>query len=127
MYSATTREIRVTVEPRYAPERSHPAAGHYFFLYTVEIRNEGRRTVKLQSRHWVITDAHGEIEEVRGPGVVGEQPVLQHGESFKYTSACPLPTPFGSMEGSYQMLSDNGDQFDVKIPAFALRDPKMMQ
>jgi ApaG protein len=125
--SATTRQIRVSVEQRYAPERSAPARRQWFFLYTIQITNEGEETVQLLHRHWIITNAQGEIEEVRGPGVVGEQPVLRAGESFRYTSGCPLQTPFGSMEGTYQMITQDGEEFEIAIPAFALRDPTSMQ
>jgi ApaG protein len=126
-YSATTRQVRVSVVPRFAPERSDPRLSKYFFLYTVTITNEGPETVQLISRHWVITDAHGQVEEVRGAGVVGEQPILAPGTGFKYTSGCPLGTPFGSMVGTYQMQTANGDEFEVQIPAFALRNPDLMQ
>jgi ApaG protein len=125
--SQVSRNIRVSVETKYTPERSQTARGVYSFQYNIQIKNEGSKTVQLISRHWVITDAHGEIEEVRGPGVVGKQPILRPGESFEYVSRCPLRTPFGSMYGSYQMTSSDGEEFDVDIPAFALRDPKNMQ
>ena len=110
---AVTRGVRVEVESRYSPERSSPREHEWFFLYTIRISNEGDETVRLVSRHWVITDATGEIEEIEGPGVVGEQPVLAPGESFEYTSGCPLPTPFGSMHGTYQMTTSGGDEFDA--------------
>ncbi len=126
-YSATTRAVKVSVVPRFAPERSQPRLGRYFFLYTVTITNQGSETVQLISRHWVITDAHGHIEEVRGAGVVGEQPVLSPGAGFRYTSGCPLGTPFGCMEGTYQMHTPSGEEFEVKIPAFVLRNPAQMQ
>jgi ApaG protein len=120
---ATTRSIRVTVEAEYDPSRSTPQQSQWFFLYTVEIKNEGTETVQLISRHWIITDAMGKVEEVRGPGVVGNQPVLESGQSFKYTSGCPLTTPFGTMHGTYQMVSKGGTQFDVEIAQFALTEP----
>ena len=126
-YCETTRNVKVSVVPRFSPERSQPRAGKYFFLYTVTITNQGAETVQLISRHWVITDAHGEVEEVRGAGVVGEQPVLNPGAGFRYTSGCPLGTPFGCMEGSYQMHTTSGDEFEVRIPPFALRNPDLMQ
>jgi len=126
-YSAVTSSVRVVVHPRYCPERSEPQRRHWFFLYTVVITNEGSSTLQLISRHWTITDAYGETEEVRGPGVVGEQPVLRPGQSFEYTSGCPLRTPFGGMVGEYQMIDQDGDSFEVKIPAFVLRNPASMQ
>lgn len=122
-----TRNVRVTVEAQFAPERSNVAKGVWFFVYTIVIKNEGQEPVQLLNRHWVITDAHGEVEEVRGAGVVGNQPRLSAGESFQYTSGCPLRTPFGSMHGSYEMTRDDGTRFEVLIPPFALRDPRMMQ
>lgn len=118
---ATTRGIRVRVEPRHSPAHSRP--GQWFFLYTVEIANLGTETVQLLSRHWIIRDGGGRVEEVRGPGVVGEQPVLEPGESYEYTSGCPLPTPFGSMEGTYQMVTADGETFDARIAEFVLREP----
>lgn len=120
---ATTRNIRVRVKAEYDPGRSSPQQNQWFFLYTVEITNEGTDTVQLLSRHWMITDAMGKIEEVRGPGVVGNQPVLAPTQSFKYTSGCPLTTPFGSMHGTYQMVSKNGEEFDIEIAPFALTEP----
>jgi ApaG protein len=125
--SLLTRNVRVSVEARFAKERSSTARGVWFFLYNIVISNEGEGTVQLINRHWVITDANGEVEEVRGAGVVGKQPVLAQGESFEYTSGCPLRTPFGSMHGTYEMADDEGRRFDVSIPPFALRDPRMMQ
>ena len=120
---AVTQGIRVQVTAQYSPEHSQPHQNKWFFLYTVEISNEGSDTVQLISRHWIITDANHQVEEVRGPGVVGKQPVLAPGESFQYTSGCPLPTPFGSMRGTYQMVTGNGEPFDVEIAAFALTEP----
>jgi ApaG protein len=120
---ATTRGIRVRVESKYVAERSRPLMNEYFFAYTIEIANQGDETVQLVSRAWTITDAEGRIEEVRGPGVVGEQPVLAPGESFEYTSACPLGTPFGSMRGSYQMVTEGGERFDAEIATFQLAEP----
>ena len=102
---ATTRNIRVRVQSSYVPERSEPERNSWFFIYTVEIANQGSETAQLVSRHWIITDADGTVREVRGPGVVGEQPMLAPGESFTYTSACPLETPFGTMHGTYQMVT----------------------
>ncbi len=120
---ATTRGIRVRVDSRYVAERSRPLMNEYFFAYTIEIANQGRETVQLVSRAWTLTDAEGRIEEVRGPGVVGEQPVLGPGEAFEYTSACPLGTPFGSMRGTYQMVTEGGESFDAEIAAFQLAEP----
>lgn len=100
-----------------------PAEKRWFFSYEIEISNEGAEPVQLMSRHWIITDGDGENEEVRGPGVVGKQPTLQPGETFEYSSACPLNTPFGTMHGTYQMVTRNGDSFDVEIAPFALAEP----
>ena len=120
---AVTRDIRVKVETEYAPGRSSPAQNQWFFLYTITISNEGPETVQLLTRHWIITDGTGHVEEVRGPGVVGKQPVLAAGESFTYTSGCPLTAPFGVMEGTYQMVTDAGEHFDVKVAPFTLSEP----
>ena len=120
---ANTRGVEITVQSRFVPERSEPDQEQWFFAYTVQIRNLGTETVQLVSRHWVITDANGEVEEVRGPGVVGEQPVLTPGESFEYTSACPLGTAFGTMHGSYRMVVRGGEEFDAEIAPFTLAEP----
>ena len=120
---AVTRGVRVRVESEYAADRSQPAKNQWFFLYTVTIANEGTDTVQLLTRHWVITDGTGHVEEVKGPGVVGKQPRLAPGESFEYTSGCPLSTPFGVMEGTYQMVAASGERFDVKIAPFTLSEP----
>jgi ApaG protein len=120
---AVTRGIRVVVRAEYAPDRSQPAKQQWFFLYTITITNEGEDTVQLLSRHWIITEGSGRVEEVKGPGVVGQQPVLPPGESFTYTSGCPLTTPFGLMEGTYQMIGRSGESFDVKIAPFTLSEP----
>ena len=120
---AVTRGVRVHVESEYAPERSQPAQQQWFFLYTITITNEGTDTVQLLTRHWIITDGTGKVEEVRGPGVVGKQPTLASGESFTYTSGCPLETPFGVMQGTYQMVTSGGDHFDAKIAPFTLSEP----
>lgn len=120
---AVTRGVRVRVECKYSQERSVPAARHWFFVYTVTIRNEGDKTVQLVTRHWLITDGDNQVREVRGPGVVGEQPVLNPGESFTYSSGCPLATPFGAMEGTYQMVTADGDQFDARVAPFTLSEP----
>jgi ApaG protein len=120
---AVTHGIRVKVQAEHVPGRSEPEKGMWFFAYRVRISNESERTVQLISRHWIITDAHGTTEEVRGPGVVGAQPVLVPGQSYEYTSFCPLKTPFGTMRGSYQMVSPEGESFDVEIATFALNEP----
>ncbi len=120
---AVTRGIRVSVKSEYAPDRSRPAQQQWFFLYTITIRNESADTVQLQTRHWIITDGSGHVEEVRGPGVVGQTPTLAPGEAFTYTSGCPLTTPFGKMEGTYQMTSKSGEHFDIAIAPFTLSEP----
>jgi ApaG protein len=120
---AITRGIQVEVESVYVPDRSDPAEGEWFFAYHVRITNRSAEPVQLLSRHWIITDADGEVEEVRGPGVIGEQPVILPGESHEYTSACPLGTSFGTMHGTYQMVGKNGQRFDVEIAPFALGEP----
>ncbi len=119
---AVTRGVRVEVNARYSPEYSDQSRKKWFFLYTIRITNEGAEPVQLRSRHWIITDANGEVEEVRGPGVVGQQPHLRPGESFEYTSGCPLETSFGSMQGSYEMVSDGGERFQAEVAGFALRE-----
>jgi len=120
---ALTRGVRVVVESRYVPERSDPAESQWLFSYAVTILNEGRTTVQLLSRHWIITDGEGRVEHVRGPGVVGEQPRLGPEDSFRYVSYCPLRTDFGTMHGTYQMATPDGEHFDVEIAAFALSQP----
>lgn len=120
---AVTRGVRVHVDSRYVPEQSDPAGGRWFFAYRIRIRNEGVETVQLQSRHWIITDGDGDVQEVQGPGVVGHQPVLAPGQSFEYESFCPLPTEFGTMHGTYQMTTDSGEAFDVTIAPFSLARP----
>jgi ApaG protein len=120
---ATTRDVRVQVVSEYAPEQSAPQRQHWAFRYTITITNLGNEMVQLISRHWVITDGTGQIEEVRGLGVVGEQPVLRPAESFTYTSGCPLRTPFGTMHGTYQMMTAAGERFDVTIAPFTLSEP----
>jgi ApaG protein len=124
MSVAVTQGIRVEVASAYVAERSSPELDEYFFAYTVRISNLGATTVQLLTRHWIITDGEGQVQEVRGPGVVGEQPVLGPGESFQYTSACPLGTPHGSMCGSYEMLREDGVRFDAAIAPFDLRMPQ---
>ena len=118
---AVTEDIQVEVLSRHAPENSRPEFDEWVFQYTVRITNRGTDTVQLLSRHWVITDALEHVEEVRGPGVVGEQPILKPGESFKYSSWCPLRTPTGVMRGTYTMSRSDGRQFDAEIAPFALK------
>ena len=123
MYSSTTRSIKVTVEPHFLADQSSPDDDHFVWAYRVRIENQGGETVQLRRRHWRITDGMGRIQEVRGPGVVGEQPVLAPGQSFEYTSGTPLSTPSGIMVGTYQMETGSGEHFDVDIPAFSLDSP----
>jgi ApaG protein len=123
MYTAVSNKIKITVRPKYLEEQSEPEEGRYFWAYTIEIANVGDRTVQLTHRHWRITDSNGRQEEVRGPGVVGEQPRLQPGEAFTYTSGCPLTTPSGIMVGTYRMVDEDGGAFEVAIPAFSLDSP----
>lgn len=120
---AVTRGVRVRVESTFIPERSDPQAGDWFFSYQIEITNESLETVQLTDRHWVITDANGHVEEVRGSGVVGLQPVLGPGESHSYTSYCPLRTRFGTMHGSYRMSLESGETFDAEVAPFTLAEP----
>src|SRR5262245_23387951 len=120
---ALTEGIRVRVQSIYLPEQSSPSDDRYVFAYTITISNEGARTAQLRTRHWIITDGHGEIEEVRGDGVVGEQPRLVPGQSFQYTSGCVLQTPIGTMHGSYRMWRDDGSSFDAGIDAVPLASP----
>jgi len=120
MYRAVTRKIEVTVTPRFVSERSSPGNSYYFWAYSIDIANRGIETVQLKTRHWRITDAFGRLQEVKGPGVVGEEPTLKPGESFEYTSGVPLPTPSGFMTGSYGMVTQTGEQFDIEVPAFSL-------
>jgi ApaG protein len=122
-YVATTGALRVTVRPAFAPEQSNPRQGRWFWTYAVRIENLGEAPVRLVSRHWIITDGVGRVEEVRGPGVVGEQPELGPGESFDYVSGCPLTTPSGTMSGTYQMVFASGEPFEARIPAFSLHLP----
>jgi ApaG protein len=122
-YLAITRNIAVSVEPTYLEANSSPGSAQYAWAYRVIIENQGHETVQLLSRHWMITNARGELHEVKGPGVVGEQPVLKPGESFAYTSGAPLNTPWGMMGGSYQMESESGERFDIEIPTFSLDSP----
>lgn len=123
MYTETTRSIQVTVQPIYLEEQSAPDEQRFVWAYHVRIENQGLETVQLRTRHWRITDGIGRTQEVKGAGVVGEQPVLEPGGSFEYTSGTPLPTPSGFMVGSYQMETRSGERFDVAIPAFSLDSP----
>lgn len=123
MYQKETQAIEVTVKPFYLEEQSEPEQNHYVFAYHVRIQNNGGDTVQLMNRHWQITDGFGRMQEVRGPGVVGEQPVLSPGEAFEYTSGCPLNTPSGIMVGSYEMETAEGQRFNVDVPAFSLDSP----
>jgi len=124
MYEAVTHQVKVTVEPTFDPERSDPDERRYFWRYAIEIVNLGDNPVTLMERHWRITDANGRQQEVRGPGVVGEQPTIAPGKSFKYTSGCPLTTPSGLMVGEYRMVDRDGRSFEVSIPAFSLDFPQ---
>jgi ApaG protein len=120
MYRAITRDIEVVVSPRFVADRSSPENNYFFWAYTISITNQGTETVQLKTRHWRITDANGKRQEVRGAGVVGEEPVLKAGEHFEYTSGVPLPTASGFMAGSYGMVSASGEHFDIEVPAFSL-------
>ena len=122
----TTRGIRIEVQSVYMPERSAPSDGQYLFEYHVRVSNVGTETAQLISREWIITNADGEVERVKGPGVVGEKPVLTPGTSFEYRSFCPLKTSVGSMQGNYQMVTANGDQFDAMISPFTLAVPNAL-
>ena len=123
MYTATTRNITVRVQPQFLAEQSDPVSDQYVWLYTINIENGGTEAVQLLNRHWIITNAVGHVEEVQGPGVIGEQPVLQPGDSFQYTSGCPLRTPSGMMVGTYEMVGPSDERFDIDIPAFSLDSP----
>ncbi len=123
MYSATTRAIVVTVTPQYLPDQSDPANSQFVWAYQVRIENKGDIAVQLRSRHWKITDGLGRQQEVKGPGVIGKTPLLRPGEMFEYTSGTPLSTPSGFMGGTYQMVSESGEAFDIEIPTFSLDTP----
>ena len=123
MYTATTRAILVTVRPQYLPDQSDPAKAQYVWADQVRIENKGDFTVQLRSRHWKITDGLGRLQEVKGPGVVGKTPMLRPGDVFEYTSGTPLSTPSGIMAGTYQMVSEQGEKFDIEIPTFSLDLP----
>jgi ApaG protein len=124
MYSETTRAIKITVRPFYLEQHSSPADNHYVWAYHVRIENCGAETVQLRNRHWRITDSFGRLQEVRGPGVVGEEPVLAPGGSFEYTSSCPLQSSSGFMVGDYEMETTAGERFLARIPAFSLDLPQ---
>ncbi len=126
MSSAITKSVKVEVETEYIADRSDVERGYYFFAYHVTITNEGEEAVQLISRHWIITNANGMVEEVKGPGVIGEQPLIEPGDSYKYSSFCPLNTPVGTMHGTYQMVSDDGEEFDAIIAPFQLAYQKEM-
>lgn len=126
MSDTLTRGVRIVVQPRYVPDQSDPQNLSYLFAYHVTIRNEGTETVKLVSRHWIITNGEGKVDEVKGPGVVGQQPSLKPGEQFQYTSGCPLNTPVGTMHGSFQMVADSGEAFDAQIDPFRLAVPRVL-
>lgn len=123
MYSATTKAIRVSVRPIFLDDQSTPSEDHYVWAYQVTIENTGRDTVQIINRHWQITDAQGRMQEVKGEGVVGEQPRLEPGQLFEYTSGTPLTTPSGLMMGSYELEDERGQRFDIDIPAFSLDSP----
>ncbi len=123
MYEQTTRHIRIVVQPQFLENQSEPDAGKFVWAYTINLENLSGETVKLLTRHWIITDGLGRNQEVKGDGVIGEQPTLRPGDSFQYTSGCPLTTPSGVMSGSYGMIDERGQKFDVEIPAFSLDSP----
>jgi ApaG protein len=122
----TKYEFTVSAQPRYLPQHSDPEAGRFVFAYTIRIVNTGEVAAKLLSRHWIITDSNQRVEEVRGEGVVGEQPHLDPGASYEYTSGCPLETPVGTMRGTYQCVADDGTRFEVAIPEFVLSTPSAL-
>lgn len=124
MSDTVTEEVRIRVRPAYHADQSAPARRYWFFSYTIEIANEGDDVVQLLSRRWTITDGTGRVEEVEGPGVVGQTPVIAPGRAFVYTSFCPLPTPIGSMEGTYTMRRADGTTFEARIGTFVLEDPE---
>lgn len=126
MSETVTRGVCIRAVPSYVPEQSNADEGRYLFAYHISIENRGEEPVRLISRHWVITDGDGDTSEVEGLGVVGEQPHLQPGQSYEYTSACPLPTPVGTMHGSFRMVSESGDEFDALISAFTLAVPRAL-
>ena len=123
MFTKTTRQIKVTATPQFMAEHSEPGDSHYVWAYTIQVENDGKEPVQLLNRHWKITDAKGLTQEVRGAGVIGEQPVLKPGEAFRYTSGTALSTASGLMLGEYEMVTDGGEHFDVEVPAFSLDSP----
>jgi len=123
MYSTTTQGIKITAVPQYLPDQSDPGDNKYVWAYTIVLENHGDRIVQLLNRYWRITDGLGRLKEVRGPGVVGEKPVLKPGDAFQYTSGVPLSTPSGIMVGEYEMVLENGDTFQAAVPAFSLESP----
>ncbi len=127
MFSKTTRDIKVTATPQFLAEHSEPSDGHYVWAYTIQLENSGHETVQLLNRHWKIADAQGQIQEVRGAGVIGEQPVLAPGQSYSYTSGTQLATASGIMFGEYEMVKPNGERFEVEVPAFSLDSPYQNQ
>jgi ApaG protein len=126
MTEENTDRIHVDVETAFIDEQSNPENDHYVFSYTITIRNDGAQGARLMSRHWIITDANGEVQEVMGDGVIGKQPFLRPGDDFRYTSGTSLKTPVGSMQGSYQMRAEDGRHFDAPIPPFSLARPKTL-
>lgn len=126
MSSPSPYQFEVRVSTQFLDEQSDKDKGPYVFAYTIEIENVGERTAQLLSRHWIITDAHNIVQEVKGDGVVGEQPTLRPGERFEYTSGCPLPTPVGTMKGTYTFVGEGGEQFDVPVPEFLLSMPRVL-
>lgn len=127
MYTATTRNIKVTVFPSYLPEQSDAVSGNHTWAYFIRIENFGKETSQLINRYWRITDGRGHVQEVRGPGVVGEQPVLEPGDTHQYTSGVTLTTPSGIMQGYYEMHTENGEIFNIEVPAFSLDSPEQMK
>ena len=125
--STPNHKIRVDVETNYVEEQSDPKERRFVFAYTITLRNEGQMPAKLLTRHWIITDADGKVQEVRGDGVVGEQPHLKPGQGFRYSSGTMIATPVGAMQGTYQMVSDDGERFDAPIPPFRLAMPGILQ
>lgn len=126
LYECVTQNIRVSVTPRFVPENSNAEARNYFYVYTVTLKNESQATVQLLTRYWEIQNALGETDEVEGEGVVGEKPILSPGETYTYTSACPIDTPTGSMRGHYTFKDPTGDIFDIEIPEFYLKDKSLL-
>ena len=124
MYERVTRGIKVIVRAQFLEGQSKPEEGHFVWAYTISLENHGRETVTLRTRYWKITDAFGKVQEVRGAGVVGEQPVLKPGERFRYTSGCPLTTASGFMSGAYRMVDEEGKSFEIDIPTFSLDQPR---